>query len=146
MDDSTTKCGRIPAWYVKLTRRARKLKRRIWALFLAWKDPVTPVYAKIVIAVTVAYALSPIDLIPDFIPILGVLDDLIILPLLIALAVRLIPPEVSARTRREAWRHFASGDRIKSHAGRMASIVFICIWIVLIAWLAKMIVEAVFSV
>ncbi len=81
---------RRPAWYSGLKRRARKLKRQIWALFLALKDPQTPWTARIVIGFTVAYAVSPIDLIPDFIPILGQLDDLVVLPGLIALALRLI--------------------------------------------------------
>lgn len=118
--------------YAKLKRRAAKLKRQIWALFLAWKDPGTPALAKIVIAATVAYAVSPVDLIPDFIPVLGQLDDLVILPLLIMLAIRLIPPEVAARTRREAWKHLASGDRFKTPAGTIASVVFVVIWVLLV--------------
>ena len=85
----------------KLKRRARRLKRQIWAVFLAWQDPATPLLAKLVIALTVAYAVSPIDLIPDFIPVLGQLDDLVILPALIVLALKLIPPDVAARCRRE---------------------------------------------
>ncbi|MEN6492146.1 MAG: YkvA family protein, partial [Rectinema sp.] len=79
---------RRPAWYSGLKRRARKLKRQIWALFLALKDPQTPWTARIVICFTVVYAVRPIDLIPDFIPILGQLDDLVVLPGLIALALR----------------------------------------------------------
>jgi uncharacterized membrane protein YkvA (DUF1232 family) len=125
------------SWYGALKKRAAKLKRQIWALFLAWKDPGTPVLAKVVIAVTVAYAVSPIDLIPDFIPVLGQLDDLVILPLLIMLAIRLIPPAVTARTRREAWKHLASGDRFKTPAGTIASIVFVLIWVVLVLLIIK---------
>jgi len=124
-----------PAWYAKLRRRAKRLKRQVWALFLSWKDPATPFLARVVIACAIAYALSPIDLIPDFIPVLGQLDDLVILPALIALAIRLIPPEVSARTRREAWKHLASGDRVKTPAATMAAIFFALLWIALIAWL-----------
>ena len=71
--------------------RAKKLKSDIPAIFLALKDKDTPIIAKILAAVTVAYALSPIDLIPDFIPVLGYLDDLIILPALAALTIKLIP-------------------------------------------------------
>lgn len=126
---------RGPAWYAKLTKRARRLKRQIWALFISWKDPATPILARVVIACAIAYALSPIDLIPDFIPILGQLDDLIILPALIALAIRLIPSEVSSRARREAWKHLASGDRVKTPAATMAAIVFALLWIALIAWI-----------
>lgn len=96
----------------RLKRRARRLKRRLWAVYLAWKDPATPFLARAIIALTIAYAVSPIDLIPDFIPVLGQLDDLIILPALIVLALRLIPPEVAARCRREAWQHSKAGDRI----------------------------------
>src|SRR5512133_1043488 len=92
-----------------LSKRARKMKRRLWAVYLAWKDPATPLAARLVIAAAVAYALSPIDLIPDFIPILGQLDDLVIVPALIALALKLIPPEVASRARREAWKRLASG-------------------------------------
>ena len=101
-------------------------------MFLAWKDPATPLAARIVIAVTVAYAVSPIDLIPDFIPVIGLLDDLVILPLLIILAIHLIPPDVASRTRREAWRHYTSGDRFRTKAGTIAAIVFIGFWILVL--------------
>ena len=101
----------------------------MWALFLAWKDPATPWMARIIIAIAIAYAVSPVDLIPDFIPVLGQLDDLVILPVLIAAAIRLIPPEVAARTRREAWRHLESGDRFSTPAGTIASIVFVTLWV-----------------
>jgi len=118
-------------WVVRLKKTARKLKRQIWALFLAWKDPATPLAARVVIAVTIAYAVSPVDFIPDFIPVIGLLDDLIILPLLIILAIRLIPDEVLSRTRREAWRHYSSGDRFRTPAGTIAAIVFISLWVFL---------------
>ena len=74
-----------------LKRRARKMKRQLWALFLAWKDPATPLLARVAIACAIAYAASPVDLIPDFIPVLGLLDDIVIVPALVALALRLIP-------------------------------------------------------
>jgi uncharacterized membrane protein YkvA (DUF1232 family) len=119
---------RRPAGYSGLKRRARKLKRQIWALSLALKDPQTPWTARIIIGCTVAYAVSPIDLIPDFIPILGQLDDLVILPGLIVLALRLIPRDVMARCRREAWRHLAAGDRVKTPAATVASIIFVAVW------------------
>ena len=85
-----------------LKERAKQLKRDVPATFLALKNKKTPWYAKAVAAITVAYALSPIDLVPDFIPILGYLDDLIILPLLVALTVRLIPKEDFELYRKEA--------------------------------------------
>lgn len=82
--------------------RAKKLKSDIPAIFLALKDKDTPIIAKILAAVTVAYALSPIDLIPDFIPVLGYLDDLIILPALAALTIKLIPKETFEECRIKA--------------------------------------------
>ena len=85
-----------------LKERARKLKKDIPAVFLALKDKETPVAAKIIAAVTVGYALSPIDLIPDFIPFLGYLDDVILLPVLIALTVKLIPKPVWEKCQKQA--------------------------------------------
>ena len=80
-----------------LKARARKLKQDIPTVFLCLKDAETPVSAKILAAITVGYALSPVDLIPDFIPVLGYLDDVILLPALIVWTIRLIPKEVWAR-------------------------------------------------
>lgn len=85
-----------------LKAAARKLKQDIPAVFIALKKKETPLAAKLVAALTVGYALSPIDLVPDFIPVLGYLDDLLILPGLIALTLRLIPPEVLSQCRKEA--------------------------------------------
>ena len=85
-----------------LKDRARQLKTDIPALFLSLKSGDTPARAKILAGITVAYALSPIDLIPDFIPVLGYLDDLIILPALIALTVKLIPNDVFEVCRKQA--------------------------------------------
>lgn len=92
---------------MSLKERAKQLKTDIPAVFLALKDKKTPWYAKVFAFLTVAYALSPIDLIPDFIPFLGYLDDLIILPLLVALTIKFIPQDVIAEYRRQAsdlWR------------------------------------------
>lgn len=86
----------------RLRRWARVIKRDVLALYLATRDPRVPWYAKAVAACVAAYALSPIDLIPDFIPVLGYLDDLILLPLGILLAVRLVPPATMAELRAEA--------------------------------------------
>lgn len=85
-----------------LKERANNLKRDIPAVFLALKDEETPVLAKVIAAVTVAYALSPVDLIPDFIPVLGYLDDVILLPALIALVIKLIPQSVWDRCCRQS--------------------------------------------
>lgn len=87
--------------------RAKALKADIPAVFLALRDPETPAAAKVLAALAVGCALSPIDLIPDFIPVLGYLDDVLLLPALIALTVRLIPREVWARSQasaRDLWR------------------------------------------
>lgn len=94
-----------------LKERAKKLKQDIPVVFLALKHKETPLTAKILAAVTVVYALSPIDLIPDFIPVLGYLDDIIILPALIALTIRLIPAEVMDACRQQAEELRASGSR-----------------------------------
>src|SRR5918998_6471079 len=83
-------------------QRARQLKRELYALYLAYKDPRVPWYARLFAACVVGYAFSPIDLIPDPIPVLGYLDDLLLVPLGIALAVRLIPPQVLADCRARA--------------------------------------------
>jgi len=107
-------------------------------LFLAWKDPRTPFLARVVIIVAVAYALSPIDLIPDFIPFFGQLDDLLILPVLIAVAIKLIPPDVSARCRREAWQHLRAGDRVRTPAGTLAAIAFGLVWLAALAWIVTL--------
>ena len=82
--------------------RARRLKHETYALYLAYRDPRTPWYARLFAAAVVAYALSPIDLIPDPIPVLGYLDDLILVPLGIALALRMVPREVMAHARARA--------------------------------------------
>ena len=113
----------------KLGDRAKKLKTDVPAVFLALKDKRTPWYAKIIAAVVVVYALSPIDLIPDFIPVLGYLDDLIILPALIAWCVRCIPSEVFEDCRRRAEGMWGSGKPEKWYY----AIPFLLIWIALIA-------------
>lgn len=125
-----------------LARKARRMKHRmwarLWAVFLAWKDPATPTIARIAIAAAVAYALSPIDLIPDFIPILGQLDDLFIVPALVAIAIRLIPEGVAARCRREAWRRMKAGDRIRSSVGWAAALAIGTVWAALAFWLISL--------
>src|SRR5205807_4168518 len=85
-----------------IQRWARAIKRDVHALYLAARDPRVPWYAKAVALAVAAYALSPIDLIPDFVPVLGFLDDLVIVPLGIMLALRLIPPAIMAEHRATA--------------------------------------------
>jgi uncharacterized membrane protein YkvA (DUF1232 family) len=109
---------------------ARRIKRDVFALYLAYRDPRTPWYARVVAASVVAYAFSPLDLIPDPIPILGYLDDLLLVPLGILLAVRLIPPEVMAECRVEALARL-QGDK---PVNWIAAAVIICIWLLLAGW------------
>ena len=87
---------------MSLKEKAKQLKTDVPAVFLALKDKKTPWYAKVFAAMTMVYALSPIDFIPDFIPVLGYLDDLIILPALVALTVKFIPKDVFAEYRKKA--------------------------------------------
>src|SRR5579859_4082071 len=92
----------VRAWLDGWRQKVRALKRETYALYLACRDPRVPWYAKLLAGGVVAYLFSPIDPIPDFIPVLGFLDDLIIVPLGITLAVRLIPPAVMAECRARA--------------------------------------------
>jgi len=108
----------------RLKERARALKREVYAIYLAARDPRTPWYVKALIFFVVAHTFSPIDLIPDFIPVLGYLDDLIITPGGIWLAVRLLPPEVLADARAAA----ATRDIDKS-VGKIGAILIILAWI-----------------
>jgi uncharacterized membrane protein YkvA (DUF1232 family) len=108
----------------QLRTRARALKREAYAVYLAARDPRTPWYAKALIFFVVAHTFSPIDLIPDFIPVLGYLDDLIITPGGLWLAVRLIPPEVMSEARTAAATH--SADR---RAGRVGAVLIVLVWI-----------------
>lgn len=115
-----------------IKRWAKALKRDVVALWIAAHDPRTPWYAKVAAGAVTAYALSPIDLIPDFIPILGYLDDLLIVPLGIAVVVKLIPAPVMAEFRVEA----AKRDKPVSRAG-LAFIVAVWLGVLaLIGWWA----------
>jgi uncharacterized membrane protein YkvA (DUF1232 family) len=87
---------------INLKERAKQLKTDIPAVFLAMKHKNTPILAKILAAIAIGYVLSPIDLIPDFIPVIGLLDDLIIVPALIVIIIKLIPDEVFKECRKEA--------------------------------------------
>ena len=112
-----------------LKRWARRLKAEVHALYLAYRDPRVPVHARVFAAVVVAYAFSPIDLIPDPIPVLGYLDDLVLLPLGVALAVRMIPAPVLAECRERARR---SGGKA-GPKGRAAAVAVVAIWLALAA-------------
>ncbi|WP_425334845.1 YkvA family protein [Myxococcus stipitatus] len=114
-------------------QKVRQLKTEVAALFLAARHPGVPWYAKLLAAGVVAYALSPIDLIPDFIPVLGLLDDLLLVPLGILLVRRLIPPSVLAECRARARQE--AGRRRTSWA---AGAVIITLWgllaLLLVGW------------
>ena len=126
----TSMWNRLKTW-------ARRMKRDTMALYLARKDPRVPRLAKVMAMATAAYALSPIDLIPDFIPVFGYLDELFILPLFIYLTIRLIPPDIMVELRAQADQHL-SENRPRSMAG---AVIIILIWLsiaVAIAyWLIK---------
>lgn len=108
----------------------RKLKEDVYTLYLASKDPRVPFAAKVVLVVTVAYAFSPIDLIPDFIPLLGYLDDMLILPLGIWLSIKLIPEPVLAHYRRQAKEHL----NLRKTNYIMAAIIVI-VWLLIGYWM-----------
>ena len=84
----------VEGFIKKIKQRALTLKKEVFALYYAYQDPRVPWLAKVWIAVVVGYAFSPIDLIPDFIPVIGLLDDLLLVPIGIAIALKMIPPEV----------------------------------------------------
>ena len=120
---------------MKLQERAKKLKTDIPAVFLSLKDKKTPWYAKFFAALTVVYALSPIDLVPDFIPVLGYLDDLIILPALVALTIKFIPDDVFEEYRKQAQNMWQDGKPKKWYY----AIPILLVWLVIIALLVKLI-------
>jgi uncharacterized membrane protein YkvA (DUF1232 family) len=115
----------IDAW----KQRVRQLKAEAYALYLAYRDPRVPWYARLLAAVVVGYAFCPIDLIPDFVPVLGYLDDLLLVPLGIWLALKLIPPEVMAEARERARQAMAAGKPVN----RAAAVVVVSIWLLLAA-------------
>lgn len=116
-----------------LKERAETLKRDVPAVFLALKDKETPVLVKALAGVTVAYALSPIDLIPDFIPVLGYLDDVILLPAMITLTIRLIPKDVWARCRAQSENLWADGKPKKWYY----AIPIVVFWLLVIWWIVR---------
>jgi len=120
------------ATLTQLRARSRRLKAETYALYLAARHTGTPWYAKLMVAAIVAYALSPVDLIPDFVPILGYLDDLILIPLGVALAINMIPPAVMSECRVRAQEVMANGKPVS----RVAGTVIVLIWLILVILLA----------
>lgn len=117
--------------------RAKKIKTDIPAVFIALKDKDTPIIPKILAGITVAYALSPVDLIPDFIPVLGYLDDIILLPALISLTVKLIPSEIMEKSRELSKELWKDGKPKKwYYAVPIVAIWILIIWLIIkIIWL-----------
>ena len=121
-------------------QKAKELKRETYALYYACRDSRVPWYVKLLATCVIAYALSPIDLIPDFIPVLGLLDDLILLPLAIVSILKLIPEDIMDDCRRQAETAIAS-PQSKSYR-RGATVIVIGIWflsgILLVLWLKNL--------
>jgi len=117
----------------RLRRWARSIKRDALAIYLAARDPRVPFAAKVLAGAVAAYAFSPIDLIPDFIPVLGYLDDVILVPLGILLVVRAIPPEIMAE-------HRAAAQRMSERpVGRAAAVGIVLVWLLCLAVTAWMV-------
>ena len=118
----------------KIKARARALKNEAFAVYIAAKDPRTPWYARALIFFVVAHTFSPIDLIPDFIPIFGYLDDLVVTPLGLALAVRLIPAEVLEEARGKV-----AGSGLERSVGYVGAVVVVIMWIVVLIFIIRLI-------
>lgn len=104
-------------------RRARKLKTESYALYLAYRDPRVPWYAKALAALVVGYVFSPIDPIPDFIPVVGLLDEMVVVPIGVAMVVKMIPPEVMAECRERAAKTEGKPTN------RVAAVVIVVVWL-----------------
>ncbi|MDD1371092.1 YkvA family protein, partial [Bacillus sp. MHSD17] len=117
----------------KMKKWARNLKKQLLVLYLAYRDERVPWYAKLFTMLVVAYAFSPIDLIPDFIPILGYLDDLILVPLGVYLALKLIPKEVLEDCKRKVEER----QTISKPKNWITGIIIITLWILVFVWAVK---------
>ena len=118
---------------MNLKLKAKQLKTDIPALFLALKDRNTPIFAKVIAGITVAYALSPIDLIPDFIPVLGYLDDILLLPFLVAVTIKLIPREILEEKRKQAEGLWKDGKPKKWYY----AIPIVVIWVLIVVLIIR---------
>jgi uncharacterized membrane protein YkvA (DUF1232 family) len=119
-------------------QRARQLKKETYAIYIACKDPRVPWYARVFAGFVVAYAFSPIDLIPDVIPILGYLDDLVLVPLGIILVLKMIPPAVLAECREKAEALTGEGKPISWIAAGMIVAIWLLLGILVIIWVRAM--------
>lgn len=123
----------------KLKDKLKSVKGELAVLSVAYRDKRTPLLPKILLGLTIGYMLSPIDLIPDFIPVLGLLDDLVIVPLLIRASIRMLPKEVVADARKEVQ---ANAMQQKRPANWLAAVVIIGIWamaaLIVFNWLKQL--------
>jgi uncharacterized membrane protein YkvA (DUF1232 family) len=110
--------------------RARELSEQTYALYLAYRHPRTPWYAKLFAALIVGYVFSPIDPIPDFIPVVGLLDEMVMVPIGVALAAKLVPPDVFAECREKA-RGMREGEKPVSRVA--AVVVVVAVWLLCVA-------------
>ena len=125
------------AWMARWKSAARQLKVQVYTLYLAYKDPRTPWYARILAAGVVAYAFSPIDLIPDPIPVLGYLDDLILVPLGIILAIKLIPQEILTECRQRAEIEHSQAKPANFVAAGVIIVIWLIIASLVVIWLVR---------
>ncbi len=126
----------MPSLIEQLKQKAKHLKRETTALYFAYRDPRTPWYARAFSALVVAYLFSPIDLIPDFIPILGYLDDLVLVPLGIRLALKMIPPKVMVDARKSAE------NPIKNKTiGLVFTLLILLVWGLVLFFILSMVVK-----
>jgi uncharacterized membrane protein YkvA (DUF1232 family) len=119
-------------------QRARALKLEVYALYLAYRDPRVPLHARVFAACVAAYAFSPIDLIPDFIPVLGYLDDLILVPLGVALALKMIPAPVMAECRMKAQETLSQGKPVNKLAAAAIVVVWLSLAALAVIWIVKL--------
>ena len=128
-------CMRDLSMIEKMKEKTSELKKQVFALYLAYKKKETPLIAKVFTVIVVAYALSPIDLIPDFIPVLGYLDDFILIPMGVAIALKLIPAEIMEECRKEAEAKLQSDIPEAKAAG----VIIVMLWILILGFIGYMI-------
>lgn len=121
----------------RLKRRARSIKTETYAIYIAYRDPRVPWFARLIAGIVLAYALSPIDLIPDFIPILGYLDDLLLVPLGILLVLKMIPEAVMQEARLQAQETIDQNLPVSQAAVAIIIVIWILLAVVLLIWLYK---------
>jgi len=119
----------VKSWFQKFRDKARKIRGQTYTLYLAYRHPATPWYAKVFAALVVAYAFSPIDLIPDFIPVLGYLDDILLVPLGITLAMKMIPEEALVSAQEQTAKELEN----LSPRGNYIAAIIVMIWLILLA-------------